>query len=164
MLTKAQTMHKKLEHDILAVDPKIKCMSSQFREKVESSVTKVVMQILAWTKNRRTTTYHKFTLPEIYFFAMSKRRRKTRRISSRDMTKGRTTRTRGHGRLILCSVDTRAFIKTWEVSTPRSALPNLFEAGKVLDSWHLLQPTLENTDREAVKNDADGAGTDETRT
>lgn len=54
MLTKAQTRNDKLEHDILAVDPKIKRLRSQFREGVEEGFTKAVMQILSLAKNRRT--------------------------------------------------------------------------------------------------------------
>lgn len=50
MLTKAQTRNDKLEHDILAVDPKIKRLRSQFREGVEEGFTKAVMQILSLAK------------------------------------------------------------------------------------------------------------------
>lgn len=150
MLAKTQTRNEKLEHYILAVDLQIKQFSSQFREGVEKGFTKAVMQMLSPTKNRRTT-YSKLTLPEIYFTAMSKRRRETRRISSRDITIRRTTKTRGQGCLILCSVDSGAFIQTWEVYSPRSALPNIFEVGKIPDSWHVRQPTLENSDTGEVE-------------
>lgn len=61
MLTKAQTRNDKLEHDILAVDPKIKRLRSQFREGLEEGFTKAVMQILSLAKNRRTI-YSKLTL------------------------------------------------------------------------------------------------------
>lgn len=160
MLTKAHTRNDKLQHDILAMDLKIKRLRSQFREGVEEGFTKAVMQILSLTKNRRTI-YSKLILPEIYFTAMSKRRRETRRISSRDMAIGRNTKTRGHGCLILCRTDSGAFIETWEVSSPSSALPNLFEVRKVPDNWHVRQPTLENPDcGAAVKNDVDEAETD----
>lgn len=153
MLTKAQTKNDKLEHEILAADLNIKRLSSQFREGVEKGLIKAVMQALPLNKTRRTT-YPKLTLPEIYFTAMSKRRRETRRISSRDMTIGRITKTRGHGCLILCSVDCGTYVETWEVSSPSSALPNLFEVGKVPESWHLRHPALENPDSGvAVKND-----------
>ena len=160
ILKNAQTRNDKLELIVLTVDSKIKRLSSQFREGVEKDFTKTVIQILSLTKNRRTP-HSKLTLPEIYFIAMSKRRRETRRISSRDMTIGRTTKTRGHGCLILCNVDSGAFTETWEVSSPSSALPNLFEVGKIPDSWHVRQPTLEYSDSgAAVKNDADEAKTD----
>lgn len=148
MLIKGHTRNDKLEHDILTLNPKIKRLSSEFREGVEIGFTKAVTQILSQVKTRPPT---KLNLPEIYFITMSKRRRETRR--SRDMTIGRTTRTRGHGYLFLYSVDSGACIKSWEVSSPSSALPNLFELGRVHDNWHLRRPTLlENLDGLAVKN------------
>ncbi len=153
MLTKGQIRNDKLEHDILAVDTKIKRLSSEFREEVEIGFTKAVVQILSLAKS-------KLMLPEIYFMVMSKRRRETRR--SRDMTIGRTTKTRGHGYLILYSVDSGACIESWEISSPSSALPNLFELGRVPDNWHLRQPTvLENLDGATVRNDGDEAKPDE---
>lgn len=159
MLVKGQIRNDKLEHDILAVDPKIKRLSSEFREEVEIGFTKAVMQILSLAKTRPSP---KLMLPEIYFMVMSKRRRETRR--SRDMTIGRTTKTRGHGYLILYSVDSGACIEFWEVSSPSSALPNLFELGRVPDNWHLRQPTvptvLENPDGATVRNDGDEAKPD----
>ena len=143
MLTKGQTRNEKLEHEILAVDPKIKRLSSEFREGLEKGFTKAVTQILSPAKTRPPT---KLNLPEIYFITMSKRRRETRR--SRDIPIGRTTRTRGHGYLFLYSVASGACIESWEVSSPSSALPNLFELGRVPDNWQLRRPTLlENLDR-----------------
>lgn len=156
MLTKGQIRNDKLEHDILAVDTKIKRLSSEFREEVEISFTKAVVQILSLAKTRPSS---KLMLPEIYFMVMSKRRRETRR--SRDMTIGRTTKTRGHGYLILYIVDSGACIESWEISSPSSALPNLFELGRVPDNWHLRQPTvLENLDGATVRNDGDEAKPD----
>ena len=55
MLTKLQTRNDKLEHDILAVDPKIKRLRSQFREGVEEGFTKVVMQILSLAMDEKST-------------------------------------------------------------------------------------------------------------
>lgn len=156
ILTKGQIRNDKLEHNILAVDPKIKRLSSEFRKGIEIGFTKAVMQILPLARTRLPP---KITLPEIYFIAMSKRRRETRR--SRDLTIGRTTKTRGHGYLILYSVDSGACIESWKVSSPSSALPNLFELGRVPDNWHLRQPKLlENPDGAAVQNDADEAEPD----
>lgn len=156
MLTKGQIRSDKLEHDILAVNTKIKRLSSEFREEVEIGFTKAVVQILSLAKTRPSS---RLMLPEIYFMVMSKRRRETRR--SRDMTIGRTTKTRGHGYLILYSVDSGACIESWEVSSPSSALPNLFELGRVPDNWHLPQPTvLENPDGATVRNDGDEAKPD----
>lgn len=157
MLTKGQIRNDKLEHDILAVDTKIKRLSNEFREEIEIGFTKAVVQILSLAKTRPSS---KLMLPEIYFMVMSKRRRETRR--SRDMTIGRTTKTRGHGYLILYSVDSGACIESWEISSPSSALPNLFELGRVPDNWHLRQPTvLENLDGATVRNDGDEAKPDE---
>lgn len=155
MLTKGQIRNDKLEHDILAVDPKVKRLSSKFREEVEIDFTKAVMGILS----AKTRPSSKLTLPEIYFMVMSKRRRETRR--SREMTIGRTTKTRGHGYLILYSVDTGACIESWEVSSPSSALPDLLELGWAPGNWHLRQPTvLENPDGATVRNDGDEAKPD----
>lgn len=156
MITKGQIRNDKLEHDILAVDQKIKRLRSEFREEVAIDFTKAVMQILSLAKTRPSS---KLMLPEIYFMVMSKRRRETRR--SRDMTIGRTTKTRGHGYLILYSIDTGACIDCWEVSSPSSALPNLFELGRAPDNWHLRQPTvLENPDGATVRNHSDQAKPD----
>lgn len=156
MLTKGQLRNDKLEHDILAVDTKVKRLSSEFQEEVEIDFTKAVMQILSLAKTRPSS---KLTLPEIYFMVMSKRRRETRR--SRDMTIGRTTKTRGHGYLVLYSVDTGARIESWGVSSPSSALPNLFELGRAPGNWHFRQPTvLENSDGATVRHDGDKAKPD----
>lgn len=156
MLTKGQIRNDKLEHDILAVDTKVKRLSSEFREGVEIDFTKAVMQILSQARTRPSS---KLTLPEIYFMVTSKRRRETRR--SRDMAIGRTTKTRGHGYLILYSVDSGACIESWEVSSPSSALPNLFESGRAPDDWHLRQPrVLENPDGATIRDDGDEAKPD----
>lgn len=157
MLTKGQIRNDKLEHDILAVDSKIKRLSSEFRQGIETGFTKAVMKILSSTKTRPSS---KLALPEIYFIAMSKRRRETRR--SRDMFRGSTTKTRGHGYLILYSVDSGACIESWGVSSPSSALPYLLESGTVPDNWHSRQPRtlLEILDAAAVQNSADEAEPD----
>lgn len=153
IVKKGQIRIDKLEHDILAVDQKIKRLSSEFQEEVAIDFTKAVTQILSLAKTRPSS---KLMLPEIYFMVMSKRRRETRR--SRDMTIGRTTKTRGHGYLILYSVDTGACIDCWEVSSPSSAVPNLFELGRAPDNWNLRQPTvLENPDGATVRNHSDQA-------
>lgn len=118
MLAKGQIRNDKLEHDILAVNPKIKHLNSEFREGVEIGFTKAAMQILSLAKTRLSS---KLMLPEIYFMVMSKCRRETRR--SRDMTIWRTTKTRGHGYLILYSVDFGARIESGRSLRP--ALPYL---------------------------------------